>query len=104
MKKLSFSRDDGLYVPLNITSNGSPVDMSGMDFRGVIEWFDGSLAISETDGTLIENDAEQGKWFLELTPVQAQKIGTSSAAFLTMRDETPGSEYTYVERLPVEVL
>lgn len=104
MRKLSFSRDDGLYVPLTITSDGEPVDMSGMDFRGVIEWFDGSLEISEDAGTLIEDDATQGKWFIELTPAQTRSISTDSAAFLTMRDETPGAEYTYVERLPVEAL
>lgn len=104
MEQLEIPRNDGLYVPLNITSNGSPVDMSSMDFRGVIEWYDGSLEISESAGTLVENDASQGMWFIDLSDSDAEGIGTGTAAFLTMRDETPGSEYTYIERLAVKVL
>lgn len=103
MDHLEIPRNDGLYVPLNITSNGSPVDMSAMTFKGLIEWYDGALEISEASGTLVENDASQGMWFIDLTDAQTEVIGTE-AAFLTMRDETPGSEYTYIERLAVKVL
>lgn len=104
MDHLEIPRNDGLYVPLNITSNGVPLDMSAMTFKGVIEWFDGSLEISEAAGTLVENDASQGMWYIDLTDAQAEAISKSTAAFLTMRDETPGSEYTYIERLAVKVL
>lgn len=104
MDHLEIPRNDGLYVPLNITSNGVPLDMSAMTFKGVIEWFDGSIEISVDAGTLVENDASQGMWYLDLSDTVAEQIGSGSAAFLTMRDETPGSEYTYIERLAVKVL
>lgn len=104
MEQLEIPRNDGLYVPLAITDNGAPLDMSSMIFKGVIEWFDGSLEISEAAGTLIEDDASIGTWFISLTDAQTEAISTTSAAFLTMRDETPGNEYTFIERLPVKVL
>lgn len=104
MDHIEFLRKDGLYAPLTITEDGSPVDMSGMDFKGSIDWYGGSLTISEAAGTLVEDDATQGAWFISLTDAQAESISASTAAFLTMRDETPGQEYTYIERLPVKVL
>lgn len=104
MDHLEFSRNDGLYTPLNVTDDGVAVDMSAMTFKGVIEWFDGSIEISEAAGTLVENDASQGMWYIDLSDADAEAISKSTAAFLTMRDETPGSEYTYIERLAVKVL
>ena len=103
MDHLEFSRNDGLYTPLTVIDNdGNGLNMTGMDFRGVIEWYGGSMEITEANGRLVADDRSQGEWIISLSDADAESL-SSNAAFLTMRDETPGAELTYVERLAVKV-